>query len=143
VGDGGHCKHVAALLFTYSANPHTFPEAGDALAEGAPGDAVEIAGAMLTGSVPNLSILSSVAEAAEAAYPADAAWLDNRIAELLIARQNRPDYAEAAAIIRRLRDLHQRQGRADEAQAAVKHFRSEYKRFRAFQEELSRAGIPL
>jgi uncharacterized Zn finger protein len=112
------------------------------LAEGAPGDAVEIAGAMLTGSVPNLSILTSVAEAAEATYPADAAWLYNRIAELLIARQNRPDYAEAAAIIRRLRDLHQRQGRANEAQAAVNHFRSEYKRFRAFQEELSRAGIP-
>lgn len=112
------------------------------LSEGDLDGAVEVAGAIATSRTPNLTTLTQVAEAVEAELPNDAAWLYNRIAELLIAQQNRTSYTQAASAIRRLRDLQQRNGWFAEADADIARFRTEYKRYRALQEELTRAGLP-
>lgn len=82
-----------------------------------------------------------VAEVAEKDYPEEAIQIYKEEAEALIARRGRTHYAEAAALLTRVRQLHSRLNRKDEWQKYIARLRQEHYRLPALQDELNQAGL--
>lgn len=82
-----------------------------------------------------------VAEVAEKDYLEEAIRLYKREAEALIARRGRTYYAEAAALLTRVRHLYSRQGQEEEWQKYIARLREEHYRLPALQDELNKAGL--
>lgn len=80
-----------------------------------------------------------VAEAAEADYPEKALALYLKETHKLIEARGRENYQQAARYLVRVRDLHERLGR--DWKGYLAGLKDEHRRLRAFQEELSRAGL--
>lgn len=89
------------------------------------------------GYVGELSYFIRVAQAAEANYPEAAIRIYVREAQRLIEQRGRPNYAQAAAYLKRVRDLYRRLGQDPVWQELIDHIRVEYKALRALREELA------
>jgi tetratricopeptide (TPR) repeat protein len=82
-----------------------------------------------------------VAQAAEETRPRAALHLYQRQAEDLIRIRGRANYATAAHLLTRVRDLYQRMGEPEAWDAYVADLRDQHRRLRALKEELNRAGL--
>jgi uncharacterized Zn finger protein len=87
------------------------------------------------------SLHMRVAAAAEQEFPQDAIRLYYDGARRMIAARNRAGYAQAAAYLVRVRDLHTRLGAQEGWTHIIEAVRNEHKALRALQEELRRAGL--
>lgn len=103
--------------------------------------ALELTPLLLDGPYADTELLLEIAQAAEAGQPDDAIWLYLQLAELLIKQQNRASYASAAQILLRAREVHRRTGRMAAWPGVIDTVRQGYKRLRALQDELKRAGL--
>jgi len=83
----------------------------------------------------------SVAHAAEDSQPHDAIRLYTSVASALINFRGRPNYAQAAMYLTRVRELCRRVGQEREWQTLIDGVKSENRRLRALIEELGRLGI--
>ena len=82
-----------------------------------------------------------VAEALVEARPQAAMAIYAEAVEQLVAQRKRPSYAEAAQLLKRIRDILIRQGNARGWDDLIASFRQQYKRLPALQDELNRAGL--
>lgn len=82
-----------------------------------------------------------VAEVAEQEYPEEAIRLYTRLAEDLIDRRNRTNYAAAAGLLARVRQLYSRLKREEEWQRYIAGLREQHSRLPALQDELNKAGL--
>jgi uncharacterized Zn finger protein len=87
------------------------------------------------------SLQIRVARAAEESRPEAAIRLYRQEAHRLIAQQGRENYATAARYFQRVRDLYRRLGEGQTWQALISTLREQYRRFRALQDELQKAGL--
>ena len=82
-----------------------------------------------------------VADALAEARPQAAMEIYAEAVEQLVAQRKRPSYAEAAQLLKRIRDILIRQGNARIWDDLIASFRQQYKRLPALQDELNRAGL--
>ena len=90
-------------------------------------------------AAPGLAL--RVARAAEETRPADSIRLYLRQAEKLIQLQGRSNYAEAAAYLKRVRDLYRRQNDEPAWRNYITKLREDNRRLRALQDEMNKAGL--
>lgn len=90
-------------------------------------------------SDPSLHL--QVAAAAEESRPREAIRLYMAEVTRLISLQGRPNYATAAAHLCRVRDLYTRLNEPDAWKALIADLRQQHRRLRAFQDELTKAGL--
>lgn len=103
--------------------------------------ALELTPTLLDAPYIDTDLLLQIAQAAEPGQPDDAIWLYLQLAELLIKRQDRPGYASAARMLLSARELHRRLGRMAAWPSLIDTVRQSYKRLRALQDELTKAGL--
>jgi uncharacterized Zn finger protein len=82
-----------------------------------------------------------LARMAEAEHPHEAIAIYRDKVNRLIAAQGRDNYITAASYLKRLRQLSQRLGEEEQWQNLIDTIRSEYRRLRALQDELNKAGL--
>ena len=92
-------------------------------------------------ALPNDSLRIRVAEGAEETRPRAANTLYVEIAERLIARRGRGNYAEAAAVLLRARKICERLGDFMSWDDLITDLRERNRRLPALQDELSKAGL--
>jgi hypothetical protein len=111
------------------------------LEEGELDRALETLGPVLASPWGGGELTLRVAQAAEASRPRAALQLYQRHAEKLIRVRGRANYATAAHLLTRVRDLYQRLSEPEAWDAYVADLREQNRRLRALKEELNRAGL--
>ena len=89
----------------------------------------------------HLMFMVRVADALAEARPQAAMEMYGEAVEQLVAQRKRPSYAEAAQILKRIRDILIREGKAQLWDDLIASFRQQYKRLPALQDELNKAGL--
>lgn len=87
------------------------------------------------------SLMTRVAQAAEAHYPHDAIRLYMNMVRRLIEQQGRQNYATAADYLKRVRDIYHHIDEEATWQTLITDMRTEHKRRPAMRQELDLAGI--
>jgi len=111
------------------------------LEEGELDRALETLGQVLASPWAGGELSLRVAQAAEETRPRAALHLYQRQAEGLIRIRGRANYATAAYLLIRVRDLYRRLGEPEAWDAYVADLREQNRRLRALKEELDRAGL--
>lgn len=111
------------------------------LREGEIAAAIAAAGYASKGQSAAVDLLGEVAHAAESAHPDDALELYGHAVETLIARQGRPNYAEAAQLLLRMREIYRRQNNEPAWSHMISSLREHHRRLRALQEEIDRVRL--
>ncbi len=89
----------------------------------------------------NIHFMVRVADALADARPQAALEIYAEAVEQWVAQRKRPSYAEAARLLKRIRDILIRQGEARVWEELIASFRQRYKRLPALQDELNKAGL--
>ncbi len=82
-----------------------------------------------------------LAQATEQTHPEEALTLYRALAEWAIARRGRENYRDAVAYLKKVRALYRRLGQGDAWKVYIAHLRQTYRRLRALQDELTKAGL--
>jgi uncharacterized Zn finger protein len=111
------------------------------LEEGELDRALETLGQVLASPWGGGELSLRIAQAAEESRPRAALHLYQRQAENLIRIRGRANYATAAHLLTRVRELYQRLGEPEAWDAYVADLRDQNRRLRALKEEMNRAGL--
>lgn len=93
------------------------------------------------GPAAQTSLAVRVAKAAERSRPLEALEVYRQVAEGLIARRGRDNYAQACRHLRRVRTLIERTGELRDWKSYLERLRSEHRPLRALHDELDAAGL--